>query len=154
MKLLVIAFGFLVPGVASAVSIADYQSTCEKNFDKFTEMASCLSKSVKADDLTYSSPQAKIYVATANSLAGRVRRGEMHDEDAALALQEKYATLNNEYLSANTRRPPDVASSIREKIQQGQRTQQQQQTIIIAPEQKNNCYTPNGPINYSCIYGQ
>ncbi|OCJ30577.1 hypothetical protein [Serratia sp. 14-2641] len=154
MKALLIAFGILAPSIASATSIADYQSDCEKQFDKFTEMASCLSKKVKSDDLTYSSPQAKIYVATANSLAGRVRRGEMHDEDAALALQEKYATLNNEYLSANARKSPDIASSIREKIQQGQRTQQQQQTIIIAPEQKKNCYTPNGPINYSCIYGQ
>lgn len=154
MKALLFVIGIIVPSIASAASIADYQSVCEKQFDKFTEMASCLSKKAKSDDLAYSSQQAKIYIATANSLAGKVRRGEMHDEDAALALQEKYAALNNDYLASNSKKSPDIASAIKEKLKQAPQLNQQQQTIIITPEQKKNCYTPNGPINYSCIYGQ
>lgn len=89
----------LLPFAASSASIADMQRECEKMFDKFPEMASCVTKKVKADDFVYSSPQARTYVATAINLSGKVRRGEMFDDEAALALQEKYNQLNSEYVN-------------------------------------------------------
>ncbi|RSB60331.1 hypothetical protein EGT71_19595 [Atlantibacter subterranea] len=89
----------LIPFASFSASIADMQRECEKLFDKFPDMASCVTKKVKADDFIYSSPQARTYVATATNLSAKVRRGEMYDDEAALALQEKYNQLNSEYVN-------------------------------------------------------
>lgn len=87
------------PFASHSASIADMQRECEKLFEKFPDMASCVTKKVKADDFIYSSPQARAYVATATNLSAKVRRGEMYDDEAALALQEKYNQLNSEYVN-------------------------------------------------------
>lgn len=89
----------LMPLTTFAASIADMQRECEKLYDKFPDMASCVTKKVKSDDFVYSSPQARTYVATAVNLSAKVRRGEMYDDEAALALQEKYNQLNSEYVN-------------------------------------------------------
>jgi len=89
----------LLPFASFSASIADMQRECEKMFDKFPDMASCVTRKVKSDDFVYSSPQARTYVATAVNLSGKVRRGEMFDDEAALALQEKYNQLNTEYVN-------------------------------------------------------
>lgn len=89
----------MLPFVASAASISEYQKSCEKQFDKFPGMASCMTKKVRSDDFVYSTSQARLYVATATNLAGKVRRGEMYDDEATLALEEKYNELNAQYVS-------------------------------------------------------
>lgn len=98
MKKLLLCLAFM-PLTTLAASIADMQRECEKLYDKFPDMASCVTKKVKADDFVYSSPQARTYVATAVNLSAKVRRGEMYDDEAALALQEKYNQLNSEYVN-------------------------------------------------------
>ncbi|MEG1113287.1 MAG: hypothetical protein RSE65_21555 [Hafnia sp.] len=109
----------LLPAVASAASISEYQKACEKQFDKFPDMANCMTKKVRADDFVYSTPQARLYVATATNLSGKVRRGEMYDDEATLALEEKYNELNAQYVShVKESQQNPVSTFIKKKLDQ------------------------------------
>lgn len=152
-KVLILAF-ILAPGISSASTIASYKSKCEAQFDKFTEMAACLSKSIKSDDDYASDPDAQLYAAQANSLAGKVKRKEMHEEDAALELQEKYIAMNDKYSKSLERKDDSFMSVIKDRMRKAPPIQQQQNTIIAPSVQQKNCTPAGGPINYQCIYAQ
>lgn len=109
-----------LPFASHSASIADMQRECEKLFEKFPDMASCVTKKVKADDFIYSSPQARTYVATATNLSAKVRRGEIYDDEAALALEEKYNELNAQYVSqVKESQQNPVSTFIKKKLDQG-----------------------------------
>lgn len=109
----------LFPLSAVSASISEYQRSCEKQFDKFPDMASCMTKKVRADDFVYSTSQARLYVASATNLAGKVRRGEMHDDEATLALEEKYNELNAQYVSqVKESQQNPVSTFIKKKLDQ------------------------------------
>lgn len=115
MRLVTILLIFLpLPSFAS--SIASIQQSCESQFSTFPEMASCLTKNVRADDFLYSSSQARLYVATATNLAGKVRRGEMYDDEATLALEEKYSQLNAEYVHEVQANQSPVSTYIKKRL--------------------------------------
>lgn len=144
--------GIFLPACSYASSIAEYQASCEKVFKEFPAMTSCLSEKIKSDSSYSSDPDARLYVAQANSLAGRVKRNEMHEKDAALELQEKYNFMNDRYRKSLQPKDNSFISSVKERLRH-QRSPQQQQNIIITPNVKKDCTTDGGPINYNCIYG-
>ncbi|ANJ92429.1 hypothetical protein [Serratia plymuthica] len=152
--LLGLTISLLASGIASAKTISEHQNRCEKQFDKFPEMVSCLSNSIKSDSDYDSDPEAKLYAAQARSLAAKVKRKAMHDEDAALELQEKYIAMNNRYRASMERKDDSLMSVIKDRMRQAPAIQQQQNTIIVPQQQKKNCNSPGGPINYQCIYAQ
>ena len=144
----------MLPLVASAASISEYQKGCEKQFDKFPDMASCMTKKVRADDFVYSTSQARLYVATATNLAGKVRRGEMYDDEATLALEEKYNELNAQYVSqVKESQQNPVSSFIKNRLGQPRPGGTQQQTIIIEQQTEKECSdgSNGGPIDYFCM---
>lgn len=109
----------LLPLSAVSATISEYQKACEKQFDKFPDMANCMTKKVRADDFVYSTSQARLYVATATNLAGKVRRGEMYDDEATLALEEKYNELNAQYVSqVKESQQNPVSTFIKKKLDQ------------------------------------
>lgn len=147
----------LLPLSAVSASISEYQRVCEKQFDKFPDMASCMTKKVRSDDFVYSTPQARLYVATATNLAGKVRRGEMYDDEATLALEEKYNELNAQYVSqVKESQQNPVSSFIKNRLGQNNSSGNQQQTIVIEKQKEKKCSNGSngGPIDYHCIYGQ
>lgn len=153
MKVLLIAIGFFTPVFASATSIADYQSKCEKQFGKFPAMAACLSSSIKSDDDYANDLDAQLYAAQANSLAAKVNRKAMYEEDAVLELQEKYIVMNDKYRKSLERKDDSFMSVIKDGMRKAPAVQQQN-TIVAPQQQQKNCTPAGGPINYQCIYGQ
>lgn len=123
---------FSFSGIASAASIAEYQNKCEQQFNKFTEMVSCLTSSLKSDSFYATDPDAKLYVAQANSLAGKVKRKSMYEEDAVLALQQNYTDMNNRYQAAQSAESKDNSfiSIIKDRLRNGNAPRQNQTTII------------------------
>ncbi|MDR1842301.1 MAG: hypothetical protein LBR63_00760 [Citrobacter amalonaticus] len=85
----------------SANSVSEYQYRCERQHERFVDMVDCLSRSVKADSYTYDSKQARLYIASANRLAAKVKRGQMYEEDAVLELAEVYRRADNDYRAMN-----------------------------------------------------
>lgn len=123
---------FSFSGIASAASIAEYQNKCEQQFNKFTEMVSCLTSSLKSDSFYATDPDAKLYVAQANSLAGKVKRKSMYEEDAVLVLQQNYTDMNNRYQAAQSAEQKDNSfiSIIKDRLRNGNAPRQNQTTII------------------------
>lgn len=132
MKKILIAAALFLPVTASATSIAEYQRNCEQQYDKFTNMVTCLTSRLKSDSFYATDPDAKLYAAQANSLAGKVKRKTMYEEDAVLALQQNYTDMNNRYQAAQSAEPKDNSfiSIIKDRLRNGNAPRQNQTTII------------------------
>lgn len=109
-----------------------YQVECERQYPKFTEMVACLDKKISSNQFLSREPKPKLYLLTAKDLSSKVASGSITEDQARLQLQTRYVEIG----------------------QIGAPTAVQQQSIINAPQQKNNCATAGGPINYYCLYAQ
>ncbi|SUW64155.1 Uncharacterised protein [Buttiauxella agrestis] len=132
MKKILIVATFYLPVAVSAASIAEYQNKCEQQFNKFPEMVSCLTSNIKSDSFYATDPDAKLYAAQANSLAGKVKRKSMYEEDAVLELQQDYTDMNNRYQAKQSAEPKDNSfiSIIKDRLHNGNAPRQNQTTII------------------------
>lgn len=137
MKKLIASFFLVALSGCSAVkdraSTANgYQADCERQYPKFTEMVACLDKKISSNQFLSREPKPKLYLLTAKDLSSKVASGSITEDQARLQLQTRYVEIG----------------------QIGAPTAIQQQNIINTPQQKNNCTTAGGPINYYCLYAQ
>lgn len=130
-------------------SIFSHQFQCEKDYPKFGDMVKCLNVKIMNDESLNSDPPTRTYMALAKSLAAKVDRKQIHEDEAVLALQEKYNEINAEFQARNKPEENKFKSFVKERLRNAPAVNQQPQ-VIISNNQPDNCYSPNGPINYFC----
>lgn len=112
-----------------AYSIFYHQTQCEKITEHFDEFVRCMDNKVKTDPDLSELPAARSYMATAKNLSARVDRKQLYEDEAVLALQNKYDEINNKFQTEN--KPPE--NKLKKFIQEsfGHPRQVNQQQIII-----------------------
>ncbi|WP_447515643.1 hypothetical protein [Escherichia coli] len=132
MKRLLIISTLILSGCAK---VGDYQTKCEHQYPKFSDMAQCLDRSVQNDSRLASAASPKLYVSAAKLLGQGVDEGKISDAQARFELQNLYLNLQRQESA--------------DQLAQGQATQQallsyQAITTMQAIEQKARQpnYTP------------
>lgn len=94
---------FFVPLLTSC-TIASYQADCEKNFNAFPNVVSCLKEKLNNDPRVpfhRDSDLANLYILAAEKLAYQVRIGRISDIDARYDLAQIYVLLKSETRQRN-----------------------------------------------------
>lgn len=97
MKRLLLIAPLLLAGCAK---VSDYQTKCEQQYPKLSDMANCLDSSVKSDSRMASAPTPKLYVLAAKMLGQGVDEGKIGDAQARLELQSLYVRIQNQEQAA------------------------------------------------------
>lgn len=82
--------------LAGCAKVSDYQTKCEQQYQKFSDMASCLDNSVKTDSRMSGAATSKLYVLTAKMLGEGVDQGKISDSQARLELQNLYVNMQRQ----------------------------------------------------------
>lgn len=112
-----------------AYSIFYHQTQCERITEHFGEFVRCMDGKIKTDPDLCESSGARSYMATAKNLSARVDRKQLYEDEAALALQNKYDELNAKFQADN--KPPE--NKFKKFVQEslGRPRQVNQQQVII-----------------------
>lgn len=88
---------FILPLVLSGCAkVSDYQTKCEQQYPKLSDMANCLDSSVKSDSRMSTASTPKMYVLAAKFLGQKVDSGEISDIQARLELQNLYVNMQRQ----------------------------------------------------------
>ena len=82
--------------LAGCAKVSDYQASCEQQFTRLSEVASCMDGRVRSDSRMSTEPQPKMYVLAAKLLGQKVDSGEMSDLQARIALQNIYMNMQRQ----------------------------------------------------------
>ncbi|WP_254844654.1 hypothetical protein [Yersinia enterocolitica] len=144
MKRIILILPILLAGCAK---VSDYQTKCEQQYSKFSDMASCLDNSVKADSRMSGAATPKLYVLTAKMLGEGVDQGKISDSQARLELQSLYVNMQRQESSEQQASAQAIQQSLlnMQTINTMQAIEQKtrQPTYIPPVQLKNNNMTTN-----------
>ena len=143
MKRIIVMLPLLLTACAK---ISDYQSKCEQQYSKLSDVAICLDSSVKNDFRMSGNPEPKLYVLAAKKLGEDVDQGKMSDAQARLELQNMYVNMQRQELTAQQVRAQAIQQSLinTQTINTMQAVEQKaRQPVYAQPAQLQNNITTN-----------
>ena len=88
----------LVLSISGCATVGSYQSACEQEYSKLSDIVACLKKKIASDSRASMKRDArvKLYLLKADQLVQYVQQGKLSEIDARVALQELYVRLKRD----------------------------------------------------------